>query len=401
MSDIAGHPAVAPQSDAAEVSSTTRGVARLASIDQVRGLVIALMVLDHVRDFFTSPAVSPTDLDETTVGLFLTRWITHYCAPTFVFLAGTSASLSGRRKSRSELGAFLVKRGVWIAALEFTVVRFAWSFDLDYGTGLFLLVMWAIGASMVVLAALVRLPVGVVGAFGVFVMAAHNLLDGLPSAPLGLPAPVWSVLHVPGRVPFGFVGYPLIPWIGVMAAGYAFGSVYAWPAAKRRRLLVQAGLGMTAAFVVLRASGGYGDPSPWSTQPTPAFTALSFLNVTKYPPSLDYLLMTLGPMLVLLAAFERWPKLESRVLVTFGRVPLFAYVVHLMIAHLAAVLTAVAVGFDASLLLVFPFFYPPEWGFPLPVVYLAWVGVLALLYLVSRWFAGVKTGRRDWWLQYL
>jgi uncharacterized membrane protein len=262
-------------------------------------------------------------------------------------------------------------------------------------------VIWAIGASMCVLSALVWLPLGAVGAFGVAMIATHNLLDGVDPALFGRLAPLWTLLHQQGPIPGAFVAYPLVPWIGVMAAGYAFGPVYAMPAEERLRVLLRLGLAACAGFLILRGADGYGDPSPWTLRAGPGATALSFLNVTKYPPSLAYLLMTLGPMWLLLRSFERWPALASRPLQAFGRVPLFAYVVHLAIAHLAAGLLGIGLGFGTTILHGFPFGYPKTWGFALAGTYLAWAGVLLVLYPACLWFSDVKRRRTQWWLRYL
>ena len=374
---------------------------RLLAIDQVRGLVIVLMVLDHVRDFFSNAQFSPTDLAKTTPALFLTRWITHFCAPAFVFLAGTSAFLAGRKLSRPALSRFLASRGLWLIVVEFTVVSFAWSFNLDYRMGLVMQVIWAIGASMCCLSLLVWLPLGAVATLGGGMIAAHNLLDAVTPESWGPYAPLFTLLHVQARIPIGFVVYPLIPWVGVMCVGYAFGALYARSAAQRNRLTLGLGAAGCAVFIALRALNGYGDPAPWSPQSSGLFTTLSFLNVSKYPPSLAYLLMTLGPMLLALWALERWPRAWLAPLVTFGRVPLFAYVVHLLIAHITAGALGALLGYGPVILGEFPFFYPPDWGFSLPWVYAAWGAVLFCLYPACHWFAGVKGRRKDFWLKYL
>jgi uncharacterized membrane protein len=374
---------------------------RLASIDRLRGLVIVLMALDHVRDYFSNFAFDPTDLQHTTPELFLTRWVTHYCAPTFVFLAGTSASLLSLRTSRGALQRFLLSRGAWLVLLEFSVVNFVWAFNFNYSMGLVMQVIWAIGASMCVLAGLVALPAPVVGGIGVLLIAGHNLLDGIAPQTFGVWAPLWNIVHVSGRTPFGMVLYPLVPWVGVIACGYAFGAVYTWDAARRQRALLALGGTLCLAFIGLRLLNGYGDPKHWSMQPGAGFSVLSFLNVTKYPPSLAYLLMTLGPTSLLLALFERTSGRLMGVLETFGRVPLFAYVVHLALAHLLAGLLGLMLGLGSAILTNFFVFYPDSWGFGLGGVYCAWLVVLALLYPLCAWFAALKRRRSDWWLAYL
>jgi uncharacterized membrane protein len=381
---------------------------RLDSVDLLRGLVMVLMALDHVRDFFTELRFNPTDLSQTNAVLFFTRWVTHFCAPTFVFLAGTGAFLYGSRgRSRNELAGFLVTRGLWLVVLEFTVIRLGWSFDLSYASLLWVQVIWVIGVSMVVLAGLVYLPLPAIAAFGLVMIATHNLFDGVTPQSLGGWGPLWMVLHVQGPValPGGgtlFVAYPLIPWIGVMAAGYAFGSLLLRPTEKRRRLLLCLGLALTGAFVVLRALNVYGDPFPWSPQRTGVLTVLSFLNTTKYPPSLAFLLMTLGPAIASLTWFERLSGPAARFLIVFGRVPLFYYVLHIFVIHAAALALGVMAGFPPAAFLRPIFFNPvPGWGYGLPAIYAIWAAIVLALYPACRWYAGLKARRHDAWLSYL
>jgi uncharacterized membrane protein len=392
-------------------SAPPSGRLRLDSVDLLRGLVMVIMALDHVRDYFIDVRFDPTDLTQTNGALFFTRWITHFCAPVFVFLAGTAAYLSTvRGKSRGELARFLVSRGFWLILLELTVIRFAWTFDLDIKRIFFVQVIWVLGVSMIVLAGLIYLPLRAIAAIGIAMIAGHNLLDGVQSAgAFGASSPagwLWTILHVQGvtTLPGGlrlFVAYPLIPWIGVMAAGYAFGSLLTRPEAARRRSLLLLGGGLTAGFIVLRALNVYGDPSPWSEQSSPLFTVLSFLNTTKYPPSLLFLMMTLGPAIMLLVPFERWTGAVARFFIVYGRVPLFFYVLHLYLIHAVAVLVAGATGFGTQALMREWMLIPEGWGFSLPVVYLVWAGVVLALYPLCRWFAGVKARRREAWLSYL
>ncbi|HET6337336.1 MAG TPA: heparan-alpha-glucosaminide N-acetyltransferase domain-containing protein [Polyangiales bacterium] len=374
---------------------------RVPSIDRLRGIVIALMALDHVRDFFTNAHFSPTDLQHTTPALFFTRWITHYCAPTFIFLAGVSAQQMSARMSRLALQRFLLTRGLWLIALEFTVVMFVWMFNVSYPLGLVMQVIWATGFSMCALAALVSLPARWVGAFGVAMIASHNLLDGIRPESFGTWAPLWRIVHVEGETPFGVVVYPVVPWIGVMAVGYGFGEIYRLERARRLRTLVYAGLGLCAAFIFLRAINLYGDPRPWSQQRDLLWTSLAFLDVTKYPPSLAYVLMTLGPAMLVLALLERTSSGFAKGFETFGRVPMFAYVVHLAIAHLFAGLLGALQGHGSTILTTIFVFYPKNWGVGLLGVYFAWLLVLACLYPLCHWFGGVKRRRSDWWLSYL
>jgi len=374
---------------------------RLESIDVVRGVIMILMALDHVRDFFGASSVNPTDLAVTTVPLFFTRWITHFCAPVFFLLTGTGAYLSLRKKSRRELSGFLFTRGLWLIFLEVVVTRsLGWFFNFNYHVTA-LIVLWALGWAMIVLSALVYLPASVVTTFGVVMIATHNLLDPVQSS-----NPLWLILHSPGllvNLPghIVFVGYPLIPWVGVTAAGYGLGQIYGWPSARRKAFLLPLGMGLTAAFFILRAINRYGDPQPWAAQKSAAFTIVSFLNTTKYPPSLLYLLMTLGPALLFLWAVDADTPQWLRPALIIGKVPLFYYLLHIPLIHLLAVAVCYArYGqvhwmFENAL-----FVQPPGWGYSLPVVYLVWAGVVLALYPLCRWFAGVKQRRNDPWLSY-
>ncbi|MGH9871465.1 MAG: DUF1624 domain-containing protein [Pyrinomonadaceae bacterium] len=410
---------------------------RIDSIDLLRGIIMVVMMLDHTRDFvhFAAYQFDPTDLTQTNVALFFTRWITHYCAPIFVFLAGTGAYLQfARGKSKKDLSRFLVTRGLWLIVLEFTLVRLGATFSVDYRFFGMMQVIWVIGISMIVLAALIHLPLRVVAGFGIAMIAFHNLLDrfhvqgwrGPGSAVPSFAVKLFIILHqafepfpIAGwPSPVVFVLYPLIPWIGVMAVGYAFGAIYNQEAQRRRQLLLTIGGVATTLFIVVRAINLYGDPSPWSRQSTIVFTALSFLNTTKYPASLLFLLMTLGPSLLALAWFERpdaaigspasrQHSISSRVrnfFVTFGRVPLFFYLLQWPTAHLIAVIMHIAAGkpwrwmFGNLTGVEAP---PSGVGFNLAVVYACWLVGVILLYPLCRWFAAVKARRRDWWLSYL
>jgi uncharacterized membrane protein len=378
-----------------------RALGRLASVDVLRGLVIVVMALDHVRDYFTDVRFDPLDPTQTTTLLYLTRWITNFCAPVFVLLAGTSAYLFGKRSGPRALSKFLVTRGLWLIALEWSVVTLAWTFNFKWELGLIMQVIWAIGASMIVLAALVHLPVRVVGAIGLAICLFHNLLDGVPRPESALWGTVWSILHVQSPTAIGYAHYPLIPWIGVMAVGYALGRVFDMDAISRRQTLLTLGAAAIAAFFVLRLINGYGDPAPWEIQSDAGRTLMSFFNVGKYPPSLLFLLVTLGPALLLLAQLEHARGWFAGVLETFGRVPLFFYVLHIALAHLAAGLLAMWMGYGTAVLNNFFFKFPPTWGVSLPAVYVAWLLVLVTLYPACRWYASVKRRRRDWWLSYL
>jgi uncharacterized membrane protein len=379
---------------------------RLDSVDLLRGLVMVIMALDHTREFFTNAFFDPTDLTKTNAALFLTRWITHFCAPVFVFLAGTGAFLStSRGKSKSELSRFLLTRGLWLVLLELTFIRcFGWylNFNYQYSHGG---VIWALGWSMVVLAALVYLPRWAVIAFGVALVAGHNLFDGVKIQSLGAFGWLWAVLHVPAELQVRpnmrfFTQYPLVPWIGVMAVGYGFGAWLQRERAERRKWMLRLGLALTLAFVLLRAINVYGDPHHWSAQQNALFTFFSFLNCEKYPPSLLYLLMTLGPAIAMLALFDRELGAWSRPLVIFGRVPLFYYLLHLPLLRVLVIGWAV-VKYGKQVFTLAQDQPPPDWGYSLPVVYLIWLAVVLLLYPACRWFAGVKQRRREAWLSYL
>jgi uncharacterized membrane protein len=388
--------------------------ARNDAVDLLRGLVMVVMALDHVRDFFSNHVGDPTDIATTTPGLFFTRWVTHFCAPVFVFLAGAGAYLAGARgKPPRALARFLVTRGAWLIFVELTLVRWGWLFDVAYRVAV-LQVIWALGVSMIVLAGLVFSPVRAVAAFGLALVVGHDLLDGIHAADLGRWSWLWTLLHERGFLsPAGRVlnvVYPIIPWPGVMALGYAAGTILVRPAPERRRLLLRLGAAVTLAFVVVRALDGYGDPHPWSAQRSPLFTLFSFLACSKYPPSLDYLLMTLGPALLFLGAADRLLDGASprwaRPFVIFGRVPFFYYVLHVPLLHGAAVAigaltmgSAGASGFAHKILLSGP--ESGRFGFSLPVVYLAWALVVLTLYPACRWFAGVKARNRSAWLSYL
>jgi uncharacterized membrane protein len=396
---------------------------RVDAVDLLRGIVMVIMLLDHTRDFVHADGLrfDPTDVSRTWPLLFFTRWITHFCAPIFVFLAGTGAYLQQLRgKSKRELSRFLITRGLWLIVLEFTVVRLGVFFTVDYWNLLgFMQVIWVIGVSMIVLAGLIHLPLRAVAWIGIGMIVAHNLLDDItvtawrgPGTPTpGFGASIWIILHQGGLFfPLGFPGppmvvlYPLIPWIGVMAAGYAFGAVYRLDPATRRRWLLRNGAALTIAFVVLRAVNFYGDPSHWSTQASPVMTALSFLSVSKYPPSLLFLLMTLGPALIFLGFFDRVGR--SRLtgpLIVFGRVPMFFYLLQWPVAHGVGLLASMLAGKPFAHLIGAPIGNAPgpDAGFGLGTVYMFWIGGTLLLYPLCKWYANLKGTGRYPWLSYL
>ncbi|MEO5857663.1 MAG: heparan-alpha-glucosaminide N-acetyltransferase domain-containing protein [Pyrinomonadaceae bacterium] len=424
---------------------------RIYSVDLLRGIVMMIMMLDHVREFVHSGALlaDPTDPGTTTVPLFFTRWITHFCAPIFVFLSGVSIYLQRMNgKAGKELSWFLLTRGLWLIVLEFTVIRFLIVFNLDYASFFGMAqVIWVIGVSMIAMAGLIYLPLQMVGIAGVLMIVLHNLLDRLSVPPqiaftgqADLGQSLWIILHGIGIVPIGstgsgaFFAYALIPWIGVMMAGYALGSVFAWETERRRRMLLILGVAATVLFVGIRLINVYGDGGPWTTRsaylervateqrsgapenlarpplnpnPTEAYTILSFLNTNKYPPSLLFLLMTLGPGLILLWLSDGidGSAIWQEVCITFGRVPMFYYLLQWAWAHSAGVVLAYFAGIDTSYLfknlLEMGQFAPPGHGFSLPVVYAVWIAGLIAMYPLCRWWGNLKARNKHWALSYL
>jgi uncharacterized membrane protein len=387
---------------------------RVQSIDLLRGLVMIIMALDHVRDYFHADAFiySPTDLSKTSTVLFFTRWITHFCAPVFVFLAGTSVYLMSQKKSRKELSLFLLKRGVWLIFLDLVVMTFGWIFDIHFHF-IFFNVIWMFGMSMIVLAALIHLPLKIILLIGLVIVAGHNLLDNFNVEGNNLSAFLWAILHKQGSFTLTersfFVGYPLIPWIGVMALGYCLGSLYTanYDPLKRKNILIQAGSLVILLFIILRSTNIYGDSLPWSRQHSPLFSFLSFLNVSKYPPSLLFILMTLGPVLLFLAFTENVNNRINNVVSVYGRVPLFFYVVHVYFIHLLALFAAnLLPGYNWSdLILEQPLWFTDElkgYGFSLGIVYLVWIAVVVALYPLCRWYDRYKQQHKEkWWLSYM
>jgi uncharacterized membrane protein len=387
---------------------------RIASVDLLRGLVMIIMAIDHVRDYVHSGAMNfpPEDLNRTTAATFFTRWITHICAPSFMLCAGLGAFLKFERDgSLQKLSWFLFTRGLWLVLLEVTLVRLAFFFNFTYDL-VFLLVFWVLGLGMMVLSVMVYLPPRLLLAGSIAVIAMHHLLDGIQAADFGAFDWVWNILHQPGLVrqadPVVVVGYPAIPWIAVIVLGFAVGRVFRLPAERRRVLLVTSGCAMMLAFVVLRGLNVYGDQRPWTAQSTGLFTVLSFLNTSKYPPSFLFLLMTLGPALVLLGLFERLKPRERHPLLVFGRTPLFYFIAHLALAHASAIaLTWLTYGRAPFLFMPPPTVgsprdaFPADYGWDLWVVYAVTFAVVAALYPVCLKLARLKAARRHWWLSYL
>ena len=361
----------------AEIPATPKY--RVQSVDALRGLIMIIMALDHTRDYFHSSALAfqPDDLRRTTAALFFTRWITHFCAPVFMFTAGIGAFLWLNHDGRTpgQLSGFLLKRGLWLVFVELTIIRFALTFSLT-SSPFVINVLGGLGLAMMVLALLTHLPVRVLAPLSIAIIASHNLLDSVT---------MWPGLHQIAPFHAGktlvVISYTLIPWFAVMAAGFCFGNVVAMPESRRHQWMIRIGLGLTIMFIVIRAINIYGDPIPWSHQ-FPGMTLLSFLRASKYPPSLDFLLMTLGPAILLLPWLERLTFSAANPLIVFGRVPLFYFLVHLFIIHGLAVLSH-------------------QNGYGLRGVYVVWIAVVATLYPLCLWFKRLKERRSDWWLSYL
>jgi uncharacterized membrane protein len=401
-------------SEASAAPASDRRAYRMSSLDILRGLVIVVMALDHVRDFFMTAAVQdPTADPASSPLLFATRWITHFCAPTFVFLAGTSAGLMASRRTPAELAKFLLTRGLWLIALEVLVISPTWSFapagvgGMDGRIYIALQVIWAIGASMVVLAGAQFLGRRVCLAVGAAILLGHNALDPIwPAAtPADSSAPLWAVLHSRqlydvGSFAINFA-YPLLPWIGVMFVGYGSAGLFELPPKTRDGWLLRIGLSLVLAFILVRALNVYGDPQPWVMGGSTTASFMSFLATTKYPPSLLYLLMTLGPAVIACAFAERLRGPIRDALVTLGRAPLAFYVAHLYLIHGLTIVLGVAQGFSASQFFTHYRFFPHGFGVGLSGVYLIWIAVVVILYPLCRWVAGVKSRRQDWWLSYV
>ncbi len=380
--------------------TTPAQASRVASVDLIRGAVMILLAIDHVRVFSGLPAGGPTP------GIFFTRWITHFCAPAFIFLAGTSAFFYARK--RADTSRFLLVRGAWLILLELTLVRFAWTFNFDYANYALAGVIWVIGWCMILMAALIKLPLKWIAAIGLAIIATHNAVGPALGQVFGESA-LWKILYLgpfAGPIEFGPEGpnlivlYSIVPWIGVMMAGFAFGVVLTLELARRNRLCLQIGLGATALFLVLRGFNLYGDLRPWDGG------VLSFLNTTKYPASLNFLLMTLGPTIAVMPWLERARGWLADAVAVFGRVPFFYYMLHIPLIHLLAlVVSQIRLGAVSEWLFTnHPMGNPPPpegYMWSLGLLYLVFAITIALLYPICRWFAAVKARRSDWWLRYL
>ena len=387
---------------------------RIESIDLLRGTVMILMALDHARDYFHFGAglTDPTDLETTTPVLFFTRFVTHFCAPVFVFLAGTSAYLYGSKKSKKDLSKFLFTRGVWLIFVEVFINGFIWWFDISYGF-INLQVLWAIGISMISLSLLIHLPFKLLIAVGIAIVAGHNLLDGIVMEGYSWQAISWYILHQQQFLPisqtrFILFNYPVLAWIGVMTLGYCFGTLYksGFEVAERKKWLLRLGGGAIVLFLILRGINVYGNLHPWAVQKNAVFTFLSFINVTKYPPSLAFVLITLGFGLLFLYATENIKNRFTRFVLVYGRVPFFYYLLHMLFIHLAALLLLVVLGKDWHIMIfttdVFTSGALQTYGYPLWVTYIVWIVVVLSLYPLCNWYMKYKANNKDkWWLSYL
>jgi uncharacterized membrane protein len=387
---------------------------RIQSIDILRGIVMLIMALDHVRDFFHATAFTddPTNLATTTPQLFFTRWITHFCAPVFVFLSGTSAFLAGQKKTKKELSVFLIKRGLWLVFAEVAVITLGWTFNPLYNAFI-LQVIWAIGWSMVILGLLVRTSSTIIVIIGFVLVFGHNILDYVNLPKQGTAN---VLLNIFITSPFTFFHidqthivadiYAILPWTGLMLLGYGFGRFYktGFDAAKRRKAVLSIGFGAIILFIVLRFINIYGDPHPWTEQKNGLYTFLSFINTTKYPVSLQYACMTLGPALIVLALLEHAQNKITNILCTYGRVPFFYYVCHFYLIHTICIIFFFASGYGAKDIVDrnVPFLFRPQhFGFGLPVVYAIWLFVIIVLYWPCKWFDNYRRTHYQWWLSYV
>ncbi|WP_298550744.1 heparan-alpha-glucosaminide N-acetyltransferase domain-containing protein [uncultured Algibacter sp.] len=386
---------------------------RIESIDILRGVVMVIMALDHVRDYFHYGSFfsDPTNIETTTPFLFFTRFITHYCAPVFIFLAGTSAFLYGSKKTKPELFKFLITRGVWLIILCLIVNNFLWKFDVTYSF-IILQVIWAIGLCMVLLAFAIYLPIKILLALGLLLVTSHNLLDSIILQGSSFKSIIWYILHqqqflMIGDRFFAFA-YPIIPWFGLITLGYCLGILYkkGYNPPLRNKYLLRIGLTSIVLFFIIRGINMYGDLVPWSVQDTTTKTILSFFNVTKYPPSLVYLLITIGPSLLFLYAIEKVKNKITDFFLVFGRVPLFYYFLHILVIHVLAIIGMLIFGGDwKNMILTSDVFMNAKllnYGYSLFVVYMVWIGVIALLYYPSKKYMIYKATNKDkWWLSYL
>jgi uncharacterized membrane protein len=393
------------------------GKQRIQSIDILRGIVMLIMALDHTRDFFhNAPAFSdPTNMDHTTPLLFFTRWITHFCAPNFVFLTGVSAYLAGTRRTKSELSAFLIKRGLWLVLIEVVVLTFAFTLNPFYNF-VILQVLWLIGWSMVILGLLVRAPLKVIAVIGALIFFSHDIFDYLKLPEHGIEARLLHQLFIGGTgydsiIPLSkthviFDMYALIPWTSIMLLGYVFGSIYtkSFDPLRRKKILLYTGVSMLALFLVLRYFNIYGDPSPWAVQRNVTYTFMSFLNVSKPQPSLLFSCLTIGVGLIILSLAENVKTRLTGIFIIYGNVPFFYYILHFYVLRAINVILFFAEGYSTSQIVTpkrSDFFEPPNFGFNLGGVYLIWLFVIIILYFPCRWYSKYKKTHKQWWLSYL
>lgn len=387
---------------------------RFDAIDLLRGLVMIIMALDHTRDYFHKTAWTddPLNLATTTPFLYFTRWITHFCAPVFVFLAGTSAFFQSARKSKKELSLFLIKRGLWLLFVEIIIMNFAFSFDIDFDV-IALQTIWAIGISMIILGLMIWLPFTAILVIGSLIVLGHNALDFLEKGKETSPGWWYDLLHH-----FGFyhlwgnhnlmILYPFLSWAGLMMLGYCFGKLYtSFEGKARKKMLIGLGLGLIVLFAIVRATNLYGDPDPWSTQKNSFYTFLSFMKVHKYPPSLLYMCATIGPALIFLAFTDKVRNGLTRFITVYGRVPFFYYILHFFLLHILSSIFYLARGHSVAEGLkdtpggFLPKFVSPTEGYSLLVVYVIWLAVVLSLYPLCKWFSDYKQRHKDWWLSYL
>jgi len=386
---------------------------RIESIDFLRGLVMVIMALDHVRDyfFFGSFTSNPSDLAITTPLLFYTRIITHYCAPVFILLTGTSAYLYGAKTNKRDLSKFLFTRGIWLIFLELVVNNFVWYFDPSYSL-IVLQVIWAIGFGMLFLSGIIYLSNKIICLIGLAIICLHNLFDVFVFEGQSLDAIVWYFLHQQAIIEISdqtslIFGYPIIPWIGLMAIGYVLGSLYTdYQAEERKALLMKYGLYSIGAFLILRLTNFYGEPNPFIIQDSITYSLMSFFNTTKYPPSLLYILMTIGPSLLILALIEKIKNRFTDFFIVFGRVPLFYYFLHVFVIHIFAIILLIVNGGDPSIMFkMTPYLGHQqqlvEYGYPLWVVYSVWFIVILILYPACYKYMKYKSTSNKWWLSYL
>ena len=385
---------------------------RIQSIDVLRGIIMLIMALDHCRDYFHYSGPSPTNMATTTVLFFFTRWITHFCAPVFVFLSGVSAYLAGTKRTKGELSIFLLKRGLWLILVDMIVITFIFTFNPFYNV-VILEVLAAIGGSMVILSLLTRAPLKVVAIIGCIIFFGHDMLNLVPLPQSGVASVLLKIFFTAlatifpiGKNHFVWELYAILPWTGAMLLGYVFGSLFKkdFDGARRRKLLLVAGFSLVLLFVILRLVNKYGDQSHWEIQRNFAHTLLSFLNTSKYPPSLLFFCMTLGPALIFLSLVENVQNRLTSICVIYGNVPLFYFIVHFCLLRVIEVILIFASGFnlDKAKSPGSPFvFQPAGFGFPLWVCYLIWLFVIAALYFPCKWYGNYKRSHQQWWLSYL